>query len=115
MGYGAASTLRRDSRLAILSLGYADGFSRAFGASDAKAGAEVILAGRRCPLIRRVSMDLTAVDITDLPDGVVQRGHMATVLGDGLSVDALAPIGGTIGYEVLTSLGRRYRRVYLGG
>lgn len=114
VGYGAASALRRDSRLAILSLGYADGFSRAFGASDAKAGAEVILAGRRCPLIGRVSMDLTAVDITDLPEGVVQRGHMATVLGDGLSVDALAAHGGTIGYEVLTSLGRRYRRVYLG-
>ena len=115
VGYGAASTLTRRSRLAILSLGYADGFLRASGASDARRGAEVILAGQRCPLVGRVSMDLCAIDITDLPDGAVTRGDRAVVLGDGLSVDDLAAHSGTIGYEVLTSLGRRYRRVYLGG
>ncbi len=114
VGYGAAQRLARDSRIAILSFGYADGFLRAFGSADGRPGADVILAGRRCPLVGRVSMDLTAVDVTDLPEGAVQRGDMAVVLGDGISVDELAAHGGTIGYEVLTSLGLRYRRVYLG-
>lgn len=115
VGYGAAQTLKRDSRIAILSFGYADGFFRAYGGADGHAGADAILAGRRCPVVGRVSMDLTAVDVTDLPEGTVKRGDMAVILGDGISVDALAAHGGTIGYEVLTSLGARYRRVYSGG
>ncbi|OYX84514.1 MAG: alanine racemase [Azorhizobium sp. 35-67-5] len=113
VGYGAAQCLTRPSRIAILSLGYADGFLRAFGASDGSPGADALVRGRRCPLVGRVSMDLTAVDVTDVPDAM--RGDMAVLLGDGIGVDELAAHGGTIGYEVLTSLGRRYRRVYVGG
>jgi alanine racemase len=60
-------------------------------------------------------MDLMAVDITDLPDKAARRGQMATLLGEGITVDELAHHFGTIGYEVLTSLGRRYARVYTGG
>jgi len=115
VGYGAAQRLHRDSRIAILSLGYADGFLRAFGAQDGRAGADAVIAGQRCPLVGRVSMDLTAVDVTDLPEDAVQRGDMAVLLGDGISVDELAGHGGTIGYEVLTGLGARYRRIYRGG
>ena len=59
-------------------------------------------------------MDLMAVDVTDCPDGSVRRGQMATLIGDGLTVDQLAHHFGTIGYEVLTSLGRRYARIYKG-
>ena len=70
------------------------------------------LPGKRCPLAGRVSMDLLAVDVTDLPDGAVRRGDMATLIGDGISVDDLAARANTIGYEVLTSLGRRYHRVF---
>lgn len=114
VGYGAAQRLARNSRIAVLSFGYADGFHRGFGASDGHPGADAILAGRRCPLVGRVSMDLTAVDVTDLPEDAVQRGDRAVILGDGIGVDELAAHGGTIGYEVLTSLGRRYRRVYTG-
>jgi alanine racemase len=114
VGYGAAQRLARDSRIAVLSLGYADGFLRAFGASDGRPGADAIIAGRRCPLVGRVSMDLTAVDVTDLPEDAVARGDMAVILGDGIGVDELAAHGGTIGYEVLTGLGRRYHRVYTG-
>lgn len=113
VGYGASQRLTRPSRIAILSLGYADGFLRAFGASDGSPGADAVVHGRRCPLVGRVSMDLTAVDVTDVPDAT--RGDMAVLLGEGIGVDELAAHGGTIGYEVLTSLGRRYRRVYLGG
>jgi alanine racemase len=58
---------------------------------------------------------MMAVDITDLPNNAVRRGHMATLLGEGITVDELAHHFGTIGYEVLTSLGPRYARVYKGG
>ena len=58
--------------------------------------------------------DLTAIDITDLPPGAVRRGHFVTLIGDGVSVDELAHHFGTIGYEVLTSLGRRFIRTYRG-
>ena len=74
-----------------------------------------MVAGKRCPIAGRVSMDLIAVDVTDLDKNAVRRGHMATLIGDGITVDELAHHFGTIGYEVLTSLGRRYARVYKGG
>jgi alanine racemase len=60
-------------------------------------------------------MDLIAVDVTDVPNNAVRRGHMVTLIGEGITVDELAHHFGTIGYEVLTSLGRRYARVYKGG
>lgn len=112
VGYGSERHLTRDSKLAILSAGYGDGIPRAAGSSDKKMGAEVIIGGRRCPLVGRVSMDLVIADVTDLPDGAVRRGDLATLVGDGISVDDLGQPAGTVGYEVLTRLGRRYHRVY---
>lgn len=111
VGYSATWTAKRPTRLAIVSVGYADGYLRAASASDMRQGSEAIIAGHRCPLAGRVSMDLTAFDITDL-GAPIRRGDTATLLGDGISVDDLAERAGTIGYEVLTGLGRRYRRVY---
>ena len=113
VGYGATRTLARDSRIAICAAGYADGIFRAVGSSDKRSGAELVVTGRRCPLVGRVSMDLIAVDVTDVPN--VKRGDFATLLGEGISVDEFASHAGTIGYETLTSLGRRYARVYVGG
>lgn len=115
VGYGGTWTARRPTRLAIVSAGYADGYFRAASANDGTRGAEVVVAGKRCPVAGRISMDLTAVDITDLPTNAARRGHMVTLLGDGITVDELAHHFGTIGYEVLTSLGARYARVYKGG
>ncbi len=115
VGYGATWTARRQTRLAIIAAGYADGYFRIAGGVDGVRSAEVIVAGKRCPIAGRISMDLMAVDITDLPNKAVRRGHMATLLGDGITVDELAHHFGTIGYEVLTSLGQRYARVYKGG
>jgi alanine racemase len=112
VGYAATWTAGRPSRLAIIAVGYADGFPRSAGAAKHKAAAEVIISGKRCPLVGRVSMDLSAVDVTDLPEGSVRRGDLATLVGDGRSVDDLGAALGTIGYEVLTSLGRRYHRHY---
>jgi alanine racemase len=115
VGYGAELMLRRDSRIAVLSGGYADGIARAAGSTDRRPGAEVIIAGKRCPLLGRISMDLIAVDVTDIAEAEVKRGDLAALLGDGISVDELAAHAGTIGYEVLTNLGRRYARLYRAG
>jgi alanine racemase len=115
VGYGSTWTARRPTRLAIVSAGYADGYFRAASANDGTRGAEVVVAGKRCPIAGRISMDLIAVDVTDLPNSAVRRGHMVTLIGEGITVDELAHHFGTIGYEVLTSLGRRYTRVYKGG
>jgi alanine racemase len=115
VGYGGTWTARRPSRIAIISAGYADGYFRAASSNDGTRGADVIIAGKRCPIAGRISMDLIAADITELPPKTVRRGHWATLLGEGISVDELAHHFGTIGYEVLTSLGRRYARIYKGG
>jgi len=115
VGYGGTWTARRPTKLAIVSAGYADGYFRAASANDGTRGAEVIVAGARCPIAGRISMDLMAVDITDLPQNAARRGHLVTLIGDGITVDELAHHFGTIGYEVLTSLGSRYARIYTGG
>lgn len=116
VGYGATWTARRPTRLAIVAAGYADGYFRAGGSNDGTRGADIIVAGTRCPVAGRISMDLLAVDITDLPPhAMVRRGHLATLIGEGITVDELAHHFGTIGYEVLTSLGDRYSRIYKGG
>ncbi|MCB1499145.1 MAG: alanine racemase [Bauldia sp.] len=113
VGYGAAETLRRASRIAILGVGYADGYHRAAGASDRRVGASAFIRGRLAPLLGRVSMDLMAIDVTDIPG--VARGDWAELFGHHVALDDVAAHADTIGYELLTSLGRRYRRIYLGG
>jgi alanine racemase len=115
VGYGGTWTARRPTKLAIVAAGYADGYFRAASANDGTRGAEVVVAGKRCPIAGRVSMDLIAVDVTDLEKNAARRGHMVTLIGEGITVDELAHHFGTIGYEVLTSLGRRFARVYKGG
>ena len=115
VGYGGTWTARRPTRLAIVSAGYADGYFRAASANDGTRGAEVVVSGKRCPIAGRISMDLMAVDVTDLDKNAARRGHMVTLIGEGITVDELAHHFCTIGYEVLTSLGRRFARVYRGG
>jgi alanine racemase len=111
VGYSATWTATRQTRLAVVSVGYADGFMRAGSASDTRQGAEAIVAGQRCPIAGRISMDLMAIDVTDVANPP-QRGDTVELLGPEISVDDLAARAGTIGYEVLTNLGRRYRRIY---
>jgi alanine racemase len=114
VGYGATWTARRPTRLAIVTAGYADGYFRAAGGVDGVRAADALIAGKRCPIAGRISMDLMAIDVTDLPSPP-RRGQMVTLVGDAVTVDELAHHFGTIGYEVLTSLGNRYQRVYRGG
>jgi len=115
VGYGATWTARQPTRLAIVAAGYADGYFRAAGGVDNVRSAEAVVAGKRCPIAGRISMDLMAIDISALPSNAIRRGGMVTLIGDGIGVDELAHHFGTIGYEVLTSLGKRYSRVYTGG
>ena len=110
VGYGATAEVRAGQRLATVAAGYADGYLRA-----ASPGAEASLHGRRVPLIGRVSMDSIVLDVTGLPPGSVKPGDWAVLIGEGLDADGLADAAGTIGYEILTSLGARYARTYAGG
>ena len=112
-GYNAQWTARRPTRLATLIIGYADGLPRGGGATDAKPGAEVAVAGRRAPLVGRVSMDLAIVDVTDLPEDSVRVGDPVELFGGSIDLDDFASRSGTIGYHLLTSLGPRYRREYV--
>ncbi len=113
VGYGATHTLTRRSRIATVTVGYADGFFRALSASDARDGPPGHVGAHRLPLLGRVSMDLIAYDATDVPDELVERGGFVEILGERVAVDDLAAFAGTISYEILTSLGARYHRVYL--
>ncbi|MDR3532585.1 MAG: alanine racemase [Rhodopila sp.] len=105
VGYNATWTAPRPSRIATAALGYADGFHRALSGRGS-----ACFDGTPVPLVGRVSMDLTTFDVTDCP--AVQPGCWLEVLGPHLSPDDVAAAAGTNGYEVLTSLGRRFHRVY---
>jgi alanine racemase len=113
VGYGATWSAKRPSRVAVAALGYADGVPRAASSSVGRSGMASI-AGKRCPFVGRISMDLICIDITELPDGIVRRGDEAVFVGSGISIDDIAAAAGTIGYEVLTHLGLRCHLVYRG-
>ncbi len=112
IGYSATWTAKHTTRIAVVAVGYADGYPRAASATDATPGADAIVAGTRCPVAGRVSMDLMAIDVTGLPEHTVRRGDPVTMVGSEIGVDDLAAAAGTIGYEVLVNLGKRYHRIY---
>ena len=104
VGYGNSFTAARPSRIATISAGYADGILRAMGPKTGLFADDML-----CPIAGRISMDLIGVDITD-------RGYdpkTLQLLGPQQTVDTLADAAGTIGYEILTSMGARYTRRYL--
>src|SRR5208283_3340398 len=105
VGYNATWVAARPSRVATAALGYADGFHRSLSGRGS-----ACFDGTPVPLVGRVSMDLTTFDVTDHP--AVHPGCWLEVVGPHLSVDDVAAAAGTNGYEVLTSLGRRFHRVY---
>jgi alanine racemase len=107
VGYGAAWRSARPSRVATIALGYADGYFRTLINRT-----HVHLAGRKVPVIGRISMDLVTIDVTDVPEDESQPGALVEVLGPHLTADDLAEHARTNAYEVMTALGRRYARVY---
>jgi alanine racemase len=114
-GYNGQWKARRRTRLATLLAGYADGLPRAAGAVEGRDGAEVEIAGRRCPLVGRMSMDLIIADVTDLAENAARPGEFARLFGGAVSLDEFAERAGTIGYTVLTGLSPRYARRVVGG
>jgi alanine racemase len=112
-GYGATYTARRPERWGTLAIGYGDGLPRALS----PAGGEALVHGRRVPIIGRISMDMTVVDLTDVPEA--QAGDAATLMGrdggENIGLDEVAAKCGTISYEILTGLGARLPRVYVDG
>ncbi|XWN33777.1 MAG: alanine racemase [Devosia sp.] len=109
VGYGAAETLTRPSRIAIASVGYADGYLRAAGGADRAPGAPAFVNGVMTRLLGRVSMDLVAVDVTDAR---CVRGDYIELFGTNVPLQIVAEKAGTIGYEMLTGLSRRAARYY---
>lgn len=112
VGYGATFHTRRPSRIATLPVGYADGYNRLLSNRG-----EVLVRGRRAPVVGRVSMDLVTIDVTDIADADV--GDEVVLLGrqgeDEITAEELAAKLGTINYEVLCNVSARVPRVYLDG
>lgn len=113
VGYGAMWKARRPSRIAVVPIGYYDGYFRSLFDTQTDDPAGVHIAGRFAPLAGRVSMDMITVDVTDIAPENVHRGTAVEVIGPNISVDDVARWAGTIPYEVLTALGSRFARVYL--
>lgn len=107
-GYNGRWRATEPRRLATLSMGYADGYPR-----SASGRGIALVDGVRCPILGLISMDLIILDVTEAPE--TRRGATATLIGDGLDVDAVGRAAGTIGYEILTGLGSRYVRHYVTG
>jgi alanine racemase len=108
VGYGHMARTNSASRLATVAVGYADGFLRSL---SGRGGAW--LEGNRLPVVGRVSMDSVILDATALPAGSLLPGDMVDLIGPDQDLDAVAREAGTIGYELLTSLGTRYHRQYI--
>ena len=119
VSYGRAMQLTRDSRLAVVSAGYADGYMRSQSSGGVplrRTGIDAghgFIAGHRVPVAGRITMDLTIFDVTDLPEGLIRAGDYVELFGSNILVDDAARAAGTIGYEMLTSMGLRHQRRYL--
>ncbi len=107
VGYNRKGKVHRDSAIATIRIGYADGLNRKLGNSNGC----VFIKGRKAPLLGNICMDMAMVDITDIPN--VYEGDSAEVFGPHISVSEVSRSIGTISYEVLTGIGQRIKRVYI--
>lgn len=105
IGYSRMSYVNRDSRIAIIPIGYADGLNRHFS----NGGGEVVINGNRCPIIGNICMDACMIDVTDID---AKEGDSVIIFGEELSVSELSGKLKTISYEILTSVSPRVKRVY---
>jgi len=106
ISYGRTYTTMTDRKIAVLSIGYADGLLRSLSGR-----ASFLLRGKAAPVVGRICMDMCMVDVTDIPDA--QVGDAVTIIGNGRSCDDLAQLLGTIPYEVLCGINKRIPRIYL--
>ncbi|HET7608295.1 MAG TPA: alanine racemase [Gammaproteobacteria bacterium] len=108
VGYGATYVAAPPARVAIVGIGYADGYPRSLGNVGAAA-----VQGTRVPVVGRVSMDLISIDVTAVPRDKVEVGAAVELIGPTVGVDEVAAAAGTISYEILTGLGARLAREYV--
>lgn len=106
IGYNRRGVLKRESLIATIPVGYADGINRHLGYGNAR----MIVRGTECPTVGSICMDACMIDVTDVPD--VRVGDRVEVFGETIPVDTLAETLGTIPYEVLTSISQRVKRIY---
>jgi alanine racemase len=99
VGYNGIFVAQRPTRIALLPIGYSDGLRRELSATNAKPGGWVIVHGQRAPIVGRISMNLTTVDVTHIPHAAV--GDEVTLLGDGITAEDHAHLAHTISYEIL--------------
>jgi alanine racemase len=102
VGYNGIFVAQRPTRIALLPVGYSDGLRRQLSGTNAKPGAWVILHGQRAPIVGRISMNLTTIDVTDISHAAV--GDEVTLLGDGITADDHARLAHTISYEILCGI-----------
>jgi alanine racemase len=110
VGYGTNWRAGGPRRIATVSVGYADGFSRSLGNRG-----NAFIGANEVPLVGIVSMDTATFDVSNVPPDMLQPGGLVELIGDRNPLDAVARRAGTIGYEILTRLGHRYYRRYIGG
>jgi alanine racemase len=110
VGYGSTHTAAPGMRIATVGTGYADGYPWSLGNRGV-----AVVGGQRVPVVGRVSMDLITLDVTGVPDEFVQPGCRVDLIGPEISLEEVAQRAGTINYEILTRLGQRAQRRYLGG
>ena len=110
VGYGATRRIPAGRLLATVAVGYGDGYPRALGNRGAGYVDNI-----RVPIVGRVSMDLVTFDVTDVPEPRLRANGFIDLIGPHYGIDDLAADAATIGYEILTRLGRRYRRSHVGG
>jgi len=110
VGYGLTFTAPGERRIATISIGYADGWPRSLGNRGA-----AWFAGVRLPIVGRVSMDSITLDVSAVPPGALGEGDAVELIGPSQSLADVAADAGTIAYEILTSLGARHARAYVGG
>ncbi len=109
VGYGATARAAPGARIATIAIGYADGYLRSLTNRG-----QAWLGPHRVPVIGRVSMDLVTLDVSSVPEGACRRGDFVELIGDRMTIDDVADLAGTNGYEVVTRLGRRFARSYIG-
>jgi len=112
VGYNAVFTAQQPMRLALLPVGYADGLRRELSGSDARPGGWAVVHGQRAMIVGRVSMNLTTVDVTHIPNVMVS--DEAILLGDGITADDHARLAHTIAYEIVCGMRAEPRLVKAG-
>jgi alanine racemase len=113
IGYGATYKFNKKTLVGLVSIGYADGLIRSLSTNDGnKYGADLFINGIKTPIVGRISMDITAIDLTNVPIENCKRGELVEIIGQNQNIDQLSKNAGTISYELLSRLGFRFKRVY---